>query len=342
MELVRKVADSLMDRYGLLTDRWSYDYGVVWRGMEELYALSGEQKYFDYIRDAMDTFVGEDGSVRDYDMESYNLDYLCDGRQMWYLWKQTGEEKYRKAAEMLRHQLRGQPRTSDGGFWHKKCYPYQMWLDGLHMGTPFYLTCAKEMGEGNDVIADAAKQLILAYEHTLDEKDGLNRHAWDEKYAQDWADPETGRAAHAWGRAIGWYAVALADSMELIPEDHPDYGKVKEVFRKLAERMMKECRDGAWMQIVDCPEREGNYPESSGTYLMLYAFMKGARLGVLDKGIGDRAAEAYDVSLKHFVYSMKDGRTFVGKCCQGAGLAGTTSATVRTRIICPRTWSRGI
>lgn len=62
-----KMADCLMKRYGLLTSRWSYDYGVAWRGMEALYAMTGEKKYFDYIKDAMDTFVtDESGAIRDY------------------------------------------------------------------------------------------------------------------------------------------------------------------------------------------------------------------------------------------------------------------------------------
>ena len=135
-----KMADCLMKRYGLLTSHWSYDYGVAWRGMEALYAMTGEKKYFDYIKDAMDTFVtDESGAIRDYTLDEFNLDYICNGRQLLYLYKATGDKKYLRAADVLRDQLRRQPRTSDGGFWHKKCYPYQMWLDGLHMSAPFYV-----------------------------------------------------------------------------------------------------------------------------------------------------------------------------------------------------------
>jgi len=154
------MAESLMRRYGLLKDRWSYDYGVVWRGMEALYALTGEKRWFDYIRDAMDTFVQEDGSIRDYSFDAFNLDYVCNGRQLLYLYKATGEEKYRRAADLLREQLRRQPRTSDGGFWHKKCYPYQMWLDGLHMAAPFYTEYCLMTGDDAGV-CDAAKQEII-------------------------------------------------------------------------------------------------------------------------------------------------------------------------------------
>ena len=203
-----KMADCLMKRYGLLTSRWSYDYGVAWRGMEALYAMTGEKKYFDYIKDAMDTFVtDESGAIRDYTLDEFNLDYICNGRQLLYLYKATGDEKYLRAADVLRDQLRRQPRTSDGGFWHKKCYPYQMWLDGLHMSAPFYVEYCL-MAEEDAGIRDAAKQLQLAYEHTYEPKTRLNHHGWDESRAQMWSDPETGRSAHAWGRAMlssgGW------------------------------------------------------------------------------------------------------------------------------------------
>lgn len=88
-----KMADCLMKRYGLLTSRWSYDYGVAWRGMEALYAMTGEKKYFDYIKDAMDTFVtDESGAIRDYTLDEFNLDYICNGRQLLYLYKATGEK----------------------------------------------------------------------------------------------------------------------------------------------------------------------------------------------------------------------------------------------------------
>ena len=203
-----KMADCLMKRYGLLTSRWSYDYGVAWRGMEALYAMTGEKKYFDYIKDAMDTFVtDESGAIRDYTLDEFNLDYICNGRQLLYLYKATGDEKYLRAADVLRDQLRRQPRTSDGGFWHKKCYPYQMWLDGLHMSAPFYVEYCL-MAEDDAGIRDAAKQLQLAYEHTYEPKTRLNHHGWDESRAQQWSDPETGRSAHAWGRTMlssgGW------------------------------------------------------------------------------------------------------------------------------------------
>ena len=315
------MADSLMARYGLLGGKWSYDYGVTWRGMEALYALTGEQRYFDYIREALDAFVDEEGRILSYDHEAFNLDYICNGRQLLYLYKRTGEQKYLLVADTLREQLRRQPRTSDGGFWHKKCYPYQMWLDGLHMSAPFYVEYCLMKGD-DEGVQDAARQLTLAYAHTLDPRTGLNHHAWDESRQQSWSDPETGRAAHAWSRAVGWYMLGLADVLELLPREHPCHEGLRAMFERLAKRMLDIRVDGVWLQVMDCPERPGNYKESSGSCLMAAAMLKMARLGCVPKDIGEAAQESFRAIQREFVGRMKDGRMFLAKTCGGAGLGG--------------------
>lgn len=314
------VANTIMEREGLLTQNWSYDYGVVWRGMEMLYELTGDERYFHYIKDAMDTYVSEDGTIRGYNQDALNLDFICDGRQLLYLAKKTGDRKYALAADTLREQLRLQPRTTDGGFWHKKCYPWQMWLDGLHMSGPFYMEYAVTHGEDQQTIDDAARQFILAYEHTLDEKDGLLHHAWDEKHEQFWADPDTGRAAHAWGRAVGWYMAGMVDLMEWMPKDCASFAQVRDIFDKVAARMLAVRDEGVWLQVLDCPGRVGNYHESSGSCLMVYAILKAARLGFVPEAYGRAAQESYGEILRHFIGRLRTGEVFVAKCCRGAGL----------------------
>ena len=316
------MADSYMQKAGLLNQRWSYDYGVIWRGMEALHALTKDKRYFDYIKDAMDTFVtDETGAIRDYSFDTFNLDYICDGRQLLYLYKTTGEAKYIKAADVLREQLRRQPRTSDGGFWHKQCYPYQMWLDGLHMAAPFYAEYCLMHGDEAGV-KDAARQLILAHEHTLDPRDGLNRHAWDESRAQSWSNPETGRAAHCWGRAVGWYMLGLIDVLELLPENHECREPLAEIFRRMTEKMLSVRVDGVWLQVIDCPGRTGNYKESSGSCLMTAAMLKAARLGIISPAQGKQAQESFRAIQREFVGRMKNGMMFLAKTCHGAGLGG--------------------
>ena len=286
------MARSIMNRYGLLDDRWNYDYGVMWRGMEALYALTGDARYLAYIRDAMDAFVGEDGGIRTYTLESYNLDYICNGRQLLYLHALTGERKYKLAADTLRRQLREQPRTPQGGFWHKQCYPQQMWLDGLHMAAPFYAEYA--LREGDDAgVRDAALQLTLAFEKTFEPRTGLWHHAWDAACAQPWADPKTGRAPHAWGRAVGWYALALADVLALLPREHPCFEPLRRKFETLAARLLEIREDGVWMQVLDEPKRVGNYPESSASCLIVCAILKAARLGLIPANMGEAAQESF-------------------------------------------------
>lgn len=318
------VADCLIRREGLLHQKWSYDYGVVWRGMEMLHGLTGEERYFRFILDAVDSLVEEDGTVRGYGPEAQNLDFLCNGRQLIFLYEKTGREKFRQAAALLRSQLNTQPRTSDGGFWHKRVYPFQMWLDGQHMAIPFYLQAGRIFGPDEGARTDAARQLILAWQHTLNPETGLPCHGWDEKRQQIWADPVTGRAAHAWGRAVGWYMTALADSLELLGGDHPLSPEVLAIFRALAAKLLSIRQEGVWLQVLDCPGREGNYAESSGSCLITYALLKGARLGFLSPETGREAQRSFESIQRHFLGRMKNGEYFVAKCCQGAGLGGSS------------------
>ena len=322
--LARKMADCLMAREGVLQKQWSYDYSVVHRGMEMLYARTGERKYFDYIQRSLDAFLSPDGSeIRGYDLESHNLDFLCLGKQLLYLYRQTKEQRYFTAASLLRRQLYSQPRTPEGGFWHKACYPEQMWLDGLHMAAPFYLRYALETGEGEESVNDVTWQLRLAYERTLNPATGLNCHGWDAARRQNWADPVSGRSTHAWGRAAGWYMMALADVLELLPENAADRGALTDILKALAERLLSARQDGVWQQVLDCPGRAGNYAESSGSSMIVYALLKGARLGLLSATVGQEAQSAFDALVRHFVGQMRDGTLFLAKCCQCAGLGGS-------------------
>ena len=183
--------DSLTNESGKPV-KWSYEQGVVLKGMEGVWYSTGECKYFKYIQRGMDHFVNNDGTIRTYKLEDYNIDNVLPGRILLLLYKVTGQEKYRKAAALLREQLKTHPRTSEVGFWHKKIYPAQMWLDGLYMGQPFYAEYAATFHE-NAAFDDIAKQFILMENHARDPKTGLLYHGWDESRKQRWADPKTGQ-----------------------------------------------------------------------------------------------------------------------------------------------------
>ena len=318
----RLMADSLIQRTGLLTRVWTYENGVVWRGLEEVWRLTGDRRYLDQIREALETFVDDAGNIRSYDRETFNLDNICSGRQLLLMYHETGEVRYRLAAERLREQLAHQPRTRDGGFWHKQIYPWQMWLDGLYMAEPFYLEYALLAGEGDDTLRDVARQFTLAWEHTLDPSTGLNRHAWDESRQQPWADKTTGCAPHAWTRAMGWYLAGLADVLELFPREHSCRESLRTIFLRMAETLLSIREQGVWYQVADCPGRTGNYLESSGSCLITYAILKAARLGDVSAAMGLAAQESFRAIQRQFVGRMQNGAMFLGKCCAVGGLGG--------------------
>jgi unsaturated rhamnogalacturonyl hydrolase len=264
------------------TAKWNYDQGVILKGIEGVWLSTGNGLYFNYIQRSMDRFVNDDGTIRTYNLEDFNIDNVLCGRNLLLLYKVTGREKYRKAAELLREQLRKQPRTSDGGFWHKKIYPYQMWLDGLYMGEPFYAEYAATFGE-DAAFDDIAKQFMLMERHARDEKTGLLYHGWDESRKQRWANPETGRSPNFWGRAMGWYAMALVDTLEYFPEDHPQRVELVTILNRLASavKTYQDRSSGLWYQVVDKGTEEGNYLEASASCMFVYSLAKGVRLGYL-------------------------------------------------------------
>src|SRR5512138_1897741 len=196
--------------------KWTYEYGLVLKGLESVWLNTGEGKYFNFIQQGLDRFVNADGTIRTYQIEDYNLDNILTGRALLLVYKVTGQEKYRKAADLLREQLKTHPRTSEGGFWHKKIYPSQMWLDGLYMAEPFYAEYARDFDEPA-AFDDVALQFLLTARHLRDPKTGLYWHGWDADHVQIWANKETGVSPNFWGRAVGWYAMALVDVLGILP-----------------------------------------------------------------------------------------------------------------------------
>ena len=196
--------------------KWRYDQGVILKGIEGIWNVTGQKKWFDYIQKSMDFYVREDGTIKGYKKDEFNIDHVNNGKLVLLLYRVTGKEKYRKAADMLRNQLKDHPRTSEGGFWHKKVYTNQMWLDGLYMGQPFYAEYAMLFHE-DTAFNDIARQFILMERHSRDPKTGLLYHGWDESRQQQWADKTTGRSPNVWGRALGWYGMAMVDALDHEP-----------------------------------------------------------------------------------------------------------------------------
>ena len=281
--------------------KWTYDQGVLLEGVSSVWQRTGDKKYFDYIKKSMDFFVQENGDIRTYDKQSHNIDNVKNGRALLLLYNVTGQEKYLKAAQLLRHQLSEHPRTKEGGFWHKRIYPNQMWLDGLYMGQPFY---AEYSAVTNDVKAfdDITNQFVFMERHSRDAKTGLLVHAWDESKEQQWADKTTGKSPHVWGRAMGWYGMALVDALDYYPATHPGRKQLIDILNRFAIAVGKvQQPSGLWYDIIDVPKGKGNYLESSAASMFVYAIAKGVRQGYLPQSYFKIAQKGYDGMKKEFV-----------------------------------------
>lgn len=320
--------DTVLERYPLLPEvkryhgKWSYDFGVVLKGIEAAYLQTKDQKYFDYIQKTMDFFIQENGSIKNYSYESMNIDHVNNGKLLFLLYRETGSEKYKKAMDTLFDQLQNMPRTTEGGFWHKKIYPYQMWLDGLYMGSPFYAEYLLTFKDGNG-LEDVIKQFELCYKHTLDKKTGLLYHAWDEKKEQFWADPETGLSQNFWGRSMGWFMMALADTMELL-EGREEQNKLKRIFNDCLTALGKvqDPQTKTWYQVLDQGDRDGNYREASASSMIVYAAAKALRLNLIDQSWEKFVSESYQGLVQEFVFYTSEGWVNLIRNCEVAGLGG--------------------
>lgn len=303
--------------------KWEYTHGLIMTSMEKLYDTTGEEKYLNYIKNFADFMVEEDGSIKTYKKSDYNIDRVQGGRFLIGLYEETGKEKYRLAVEQLRDQMREHPRTSEGGFWHKKIYPHQMWLDGLYMGSPFLARYARTFDEPQ-LFDDVANQIALVNKYHYSEDSGLFHHAWDESKEQRWADPETGLSSNYWGRSIGWFSMALVDVLDFMPEDHPERDSIIEVAQKLAEGIVRYQDDetGVWYQVVDQGDREGNYLEASASSMFAYFLLKGVRNGYLDQKYRSEGIEAYEGILEQFIRVEEDGSISLTDVNGVAGLGG--------------------
>lgn len=239
------------------------------------------------------------------------------------LYRVTGEEKYKKAADLIRSQLKNHPRTTEGGFWHKKIYPNQMWLDGLYMSEPFYAEYAQIFHETAD-FDDIANQFVWMEKHTRDDKTSLLYHAWDESRQQKWADKTTGRASQFWGRAMGWYAMALVDVLDYFPENHPRRSELVNILNRemTALERVQDKKSGVWWLILDKRGEKGNYLEASASAMFVYAMAKGVRRGYLPASFLKSANKAYTGIQKEFLTNSVGGKLTLEKTIGGAGLGG--------------------
>lgn len=303
--------------------KWAYETGVFLKGIEGVWSKKGNEKYFEYLKSTVDSFIEPDGSIRTYKLEDYNLDNINTGKVALSLYQKTKDERYKKAAFLLMKQLETQPRTNEGGFWHKKIYPYQMWLDGIYMEAPFYAQFS-QMFDRPAGFDDVARQIIFIESHTRDPKTGLLYHGWDESKKEEWADPKTGCSKSFWGRSIGWYAMGIVDVLDFMPPDHPKREALISIFQSVCKAVAKyqDNETGLWYQVLDQGKRPGNYLEASASSMFIYALAKGIRKGYLGKEYLGTARKAHDGIVRHLIKVDPDGLVSLTQICSVAGLGG--------------------
>ncbi|GAA4321591.1 DUF4350 domain-containing protein [Flaviaesturariibacter amylovorans] len=314
------------DSFALAGDKvakWRYDQGVILKGVEGIWNATGDGRWFRYMQQSMDFYVQPDGSIKGYKPDEYNIDHLNNGKVLLSLYQVTGQEKYRKAVALLFSQLRTHPRTSEGSFWHKKIYPGQVWLDGLYMGQPFYAAYAQVFGGGDSIYNDITRQFTLIEKHARDPKTGLLYHGWDETRAQQWANKQTGLSPHVWGRALGWYGMALVDALDFYPPKHPGRDSLIGILSRFAAGVtsVQDAKTGLWYDIPNLPKEPKNYVEASASSMLVYTLAKGVRLGYLPARYTVQAKKGYDGIRKAFI-KTENGQTDLHGTVAVSGLGG--------------------
>ncbi len=297
---------------------WNYIDGCMITALLSIADITGDVSVFNFAESFIDSFVEEDGTIRRYNMQKFNLDDINEGRVLFELYQKTGKKKYRLAADVLHRQLELQPRTREGNFWHKQIYPDQVWLDGIYMAQPFYALYEKNFGSGD--FSDIVRQIENVCSHMRSKDKGLYFHGYDASRSIFWADPETGCSKNFWLRSIGWFAVALADLMEILPAGQ-EHDRLKHIFQQLMEDTASyvDEKTGMYWQVPDQPGREGNYLETSGSCMLSYAMLKGARLGILGKKFTAKGEKTF-YGIANRYLSFTDGNLNLGGICLVAGL----------------------
>ena len=318
-----RMAESVIARAPIVHPQWDYTAGVVLDAIERVGERTGDARLLDYVRQNVDRQVQPDGRILTYDSTALSLDEIAEGRIVLTLLARTGEARYRTAAGTLRDQLRRQPRTAEGGFWHKQIYPQQMWLDGIYMAGPFYARWGQLANEpaARD---DAARQVLLAARHLRAARTGLYWHGWDATHTQIWADPQTGVSPNFWGRGQGWYAMALVDILDELPPEHADRAEILQLLQDLAPALarVQDPASGLWYQVLDQPDRAGNYHEASASSMFVYALARGVNRGWLPAAYRDVAQRGFDGLVRELVKTNANGTLSLTGICQVAGLGG--------------------
>lgn len=332
IEIVEKYVNEIIDRSTMEEPVWNiekiragkkatWDYidGCMIMSLLELYQVTKNEKYFSFAEAYISYRIEEDGTIRDYKKEELNIDNINEGKNLFTLYDLTGKEKYAKATSKIYEQILEMPRTKDGNFWHKMIYPEQVWLDGLYMAQPFYMEYEKRFN-GKKNYEDIYQQFFNVEKYMKDKETGLYFHAYDSSKKMFWADKNTGLSKNFWLRSLGWFSMALLDTLNIVDQKDANYEHLLKMYRDLIDAMLKyQSEEGMWYQVPNYPGREKNYLETSGSSIMAYCLLKGSRLGFLPKSYAEYGKKAFNGICEKYL-STVEGEMSLGGICLVAGL----------------------
>ena len=337
IEIVEKYVNELIDRSTMEEPVWNiekiragkkatWDYidGCMIMSLLELYKVTKNEKYLSFSESYIGYRVEEDGTIRGYKKEELNLDNINEGKNLFTLYDLTEKEKYAKATSKIYEQILEMPRTKDGNFWHKMIYPHQVWLDVLYMAQPFYMEYENRFNNKKNY-DDIFQQFFNVEKFMKDEETGLYYHAYDSEKQMFWADKETGLSKNFWLRALGWFSMALLDTLAIADKEYQGYDHLLNMYRDLIDSMLKfQSPEGMWYQVPNFPGREKNYLETSGSSIMAYCLLKGARLGFLPASYVEYGKKAFKGICDTYL-STVEGEMSLGGICLVAGLGPETN-----------------
>ncbi|SEW35042.1 glycoside hydrolase family 88/105 protein [[Clostridium] fimetarium] len=308
-----------------LKSTWNYIDGCMIKAVLEMYAISKDEKYLKFADEFIDYRVNEDGTINGYDINEKNIDNINAGKTLFELYDITGKEKYRKAIDLIYSQIAIMPRTESGNFWHKDIYPYQVWLDGMYMGQPFYMEYETRFNNKKNY-DDIFNQFRFVIDNMRNPLNGLYFHAMDTSKKMFWCDKVTGLSQNIWLRAIGWYSMALLDTIDKVDKEDPSHDSdcklLEDAYVDLMNSMIKyQDESGMWYQVVNYGGMDKNYLETSGSSIMAYSILKGVRLGFLPESYKTYGEKAIQGICDKYLKTNK-GEMSLGGICLVAGLGG--------------------
>lgn len=257
------------------------------------------------------------------DSLTYPLDRLSNGNALFSLSEpgsasgsSSNQTLLRSAADALRQSIDLNRRNSEGGLWYYT-YPNWSYLDGMYSLSPLYTLSSIAGAPNTSAIDDLQYQLDLIWNHTRNASSGLLVHGYDDSRTAVWADPVTGASPYVWDRSLGWFAMALVDTLDLLSTTSCEFpgfeARLLDMLRSLAVPIVQAAdpKTGGWWQVMSEPGRAGNYIESSGSAMFVYALLKSARLGYVSGRLAHDAtavgSRAYEYLTKSFVVREANG-----------------------------------